>query len=174
MSSRSRAAVSMPRSSSQPPTPRTSPSELAAVSSRGRWRAWSPARSPARPPSQSPGPAAARGRGRSALPGPAPAAAPARRRRAHAGGRGRSRTSPPGPLPAAGLSAPATGRRPWRRARPTGWRGCGFHISALAGVWSARQRNAASISGAAFFSRWLYSLCRSSRGNRCPTQDSRR
>src|SRR5208283_5877194 len=41
--------------------------------------------------------------------------------------------------------------------------------SALPGVASASQRSAASISGASALTRSLYSLCPSSRGNRCPT-----
>ena len=59
-------------------------------------------------------------------------------------------------------------RADWPQA--TGVASISRSSSALPGVASASQRSAASISGARSFSRSLYSLCASSRGNRCPTR----
>jgi len=70
--------------------------------------------------------------------------------------------------PASGHALPERASNPWRPDWPhgTGVASISRSISAVAGVWSASYRNAAAINGAAFFSRWLYSLCPSSRGNR--------
>ena len=88
------------------------------------------------------------------------------------------------PVPARMAGAVAVSRpsryRPERRAVTADWpHGTGVasssrSSSALAGVRPASHRSAASISGPAARSRWLYSLWRQQPGNRCPTRQGSR